>query len=219
MCAAANPTLMAFRPLKTCWPTSCWGSSCGWSLPPLVSATSLSSACVHTSDLRINCTPCASSPSAVSHNTFKVKTSLIFFYFTIFCLFFFYHFEFNLCYLAWKKPMSWFWNSEGFFICRTTEIVQREKVALKIWSCISKLQQWQFTGRGSIWASLMVISDWHSAFFFNMNQNHKWNVERNMEIFLLWKYKCQGKRMILELKPKNSGKNMGFHRIEQNRTE
>lgn len=113
MCAAANPTPMAFRPLKTCWPTSCWGSSCGWSLPPLVSATSLSSACVHTSDLRINCTPCASSPSAVSHNTFKVKTSLIFFYFTIFCLFFI---ILNLIYAIWhgKSPCHGFETQKSF---------------------------------------------------------------------------------------------------------
>lgn len=71
MCAAANPTLTASRPSRTCWPTSCWGSSSGWSLPPPASATSLSSACAHISDRRTNSTPCASSPSAVSHIAFK----------------------------------------------------------------------------------------------------------------------------------------------------
>lgn len=123
MCVAANPTPMAFRPLKTCWPTSCWGSLCGWSLPPLVSATSSLSACVHTSDRRINSTPCALSPSAVSHSTIKLILGLI-------CAPF-YHFEFNLCSLAWLKPMWCRLDLEGLSSARA-QTAQRQKLP---WKC------------------------------------------------------------------------------------
>lgn len=168
MCVAANPTLMAFHPLKTCWPTLCWGSLCGWSLPPLVSATSLWSACAHMSDLRINSTPCASSPSAVSHNTVKLNVHIINYYMNyVFII----HSDFIILILIYavhheKKPMCCHLDLEAFFICRSTDFVQREKVALKMWSYICKIQQRRFTSRGSLWASLMVTFDWHSVVFF-----------------------------------------------------
>lgn len=160
MCAAASPTLMAFRPLKTCWPTSCWGSSCGWSLPPLVSATSLLSACVHTSDLKINSTPCALSPSAVSHSTFKLlllsyNMNDVGFNSPFIIL--------KVIYAVWHgKTHVMSFRLRRAFICKRTDFVQRKKVALKMWSCICKAQQCQFTGSCSMWTSLMLMSDWHS---------------------------------------------------------
>lgn len=80
--------------------------------------------------------------------------------------------------------MWWYLNSEGFFICRSTESVQREKAALKMWSCICKVQH--LRGRGSIWASFIVISDWHSAFFSTWTRitNGMWKG--------IWKYSYYG---------------------------
>lgn len=65
-CGAASPTRMASRRSRTYWPTSCCACLCGLSRQPPALATSSWSACAPTYAPRTNCTPCASSHSAVS---------------------------------------------------------------------------------------------------------------------------------------------------------
>lgn len=68
------------------------------------------------------------------------------------------------------------------FICKRTDFVQREKVALKMWSCICKAQQWQFTGSCYMWTSLMLMSDWRSLPPPPQKKKDKWNVESNTKM-------------------------------------